>query len=115
MQATSDDAWSPRSSDFSCFSNSSHPSDADDELDDNMSQASGVERGGSISGGDGESESGRNSPSPSVYSYHSSVDGNMMLRDLHGRTFNNTSEVGRRWFLRSWKHRHADHSMDVCL
>ncbi|KIO29850.1 hypothetical protein M407DRAFT_69943 [Tulasnella calospora MUT 4182] len=53
-----------------------------------MSQAGSVEREESATDGG----SGRNSPSPSVYSYHSSVDGNVMLRDIHGRTFNNTSD-----------------------
>ncbi|KAG9029513.1 hypothetical protein FRB95_005234 [Tulasnella sp. JGI-2019a] len=34
-----------------------------------------------------------NSPTPSVYSYSSSVDGRAMLRDLHGRTLQSTSEA----------------------
>ncbi|KAG9048512.1 hypothetical protein FS837_012702 [Tulasnella sp. UAMH 9824] len=55
-----------------------------------MSRASILE--GEVSAGGGGSGSGRNSPSPSVYSYHSSVDGNVMLRDVHGRMFNNTSD-----------------------
>lgn len=102
MQGTYDDSWSPRSSDYSCTSGSSSRGDADDELDDDMSQADSVGRDvGSATG----SESGRASPSPSVYSYHSSVDGNVMLRDIHGRTFNNTSEVSRRWSLMCCKHR----------
>lgn len=92
MQRSNDDtAWSPRPSDVSSLSNSSHPSEADDELDSTMSGAATAEREESA-GGD---ESGRDSPSPSVYSYHSSVDGSVMLRDIHGRTFNNTSDVGR--------------------
>ncbi|KAG9048508.1 hypothetical protein FS837_012698 [Tulasnella sp. UAMH 9824] len=85
MQGVYNDIWSPPSSDFS---GSSHPSDADDELDDDMSRASIVEREESTNGG----ESGRDSPSPSVYSYHSSIDGKVMLRDIHGRMFNNTSD-----------------------
>ncbi|KAG8951596.1 hypothetical protein FRC04_005883 [Tulasnella sp. 424] len=36
------------------------------------------------------------SPTPSVarslYSYHSSVDGSVLLKDVHGRIFNNTTE-----------------------
>ncbi|KAG8912285.1 hypothetical protein FRC01_005177 [Tulasnella sp. 417] len=53
-----------------------------------MSRAGTVEREELFSDGG----SGRNSPSLSVYSYHSSVDGSTMLRDIHGRTFNNTSD-----------------------
>ncbi|KAG8894856.1 hypothetical protein FRC01_012703, partial [Tulasnella sp. 417] len=89
MQGPDNDIWSPRLSDETPWpSDSSHPSDADDELDVNMSQAGTAEREESAGGG----ESGRNSPSLSVYSYHSS-DANFMLRDIHGRTFNNTSDI----------------------
>ncbi|KIO29851.1 hypothetical protein M407DRAFT_21104 [Tulasnella calospora MUT 4182] len=70
MQGSYDDAWSPQASDFT---SSSHPS---------------AEREESA----GDSGSGRNSPSLSVYSYHSSVDGSAMLRNIHGRTFNNSSD-----------------------
>ncbi|KAG9048514.1 hypothetical protein FS837_012704 [Tulasnella sp. UAMH 9824] len=84
----SDAVRSPRSSEISCSSSLSHPSDAEDELDDAMSLTGTAEREESGRGG----ESGRNSPSPSVYSYSSSVDGNLRLRDIHGRTFNNTSD-----------------------
>lgn len=33
------------------------------------------------------------SPAPSVYSYASSLDRELILRDVHGRTLNNTSDV----------------------
>ncbi|KAG9048515.1 hypothetical protein FS837_012705 [Tulasnella sp. UAMH 9824] len=88
MHEANDDAWSPRPSDVSSYPSSSYASDADDELDDKMSRAGTSELDESTIG----SEGGRNSPSPSVYSYHSSVDGGIMLREIHGRTFNNTSE-----------------------
>ncbi|KAG9048516.1 hypothetical protein FS837_012706 [Tulasnella sp. UAMH 9824] len=88
MQGPDDDAWSPRPSDVSSYHSSSHPSDAEDELDYIMSRAGSAEREGSARA----AESGRNSPSLSVYSYHSSVDGGIMLREIHGRTFNNTSD-----------------------
>lgn len=89
MYGPDDDAWSPRPSDVSSYPSSSHASDADDELDDIMSQAGTAEREESSRG----SGSGRNSPSLSVYSYHSSIDGGALLREIHGRTFNNTSDV----------------------
>ncbi|KIJ35761.1 hypothetical protein M422DRAFT_261942 [Sphaerobolus stellatus SS14] len=37
--------------------------------------------------------SGRVSPAPSLYSFHSSIDGRTILRDLHGRILNNSNDV----------------------
>lgn len=65
----------------------------DDLQTDSMSD---VAMSASFTGID-ESSSGRVSPAPSdresLYSYMSSVDREFILKDVHGRVFNNTNEV----------------------
>lgn len=104
-----DSPFSPRRSDYSSYPTPSYQlgNDADDELDyegdhkepsyyKKMMYHSELFFGEQDSENTSEgSSSGRNSPAPSVYSYHSSIDGSVLLRDLHGRVLNSTSEVGR--------------------
>lgn len=99
-------SFSPRPSDYSSYPTPSHHpgDDADDELDDDDDRSERDHYNkmmfhselfyGEDSENTSESSSGRNSPAPSVYSYHSSIDGSALLRDLHGRVLNSTSEVG---------------------
>ncbi|KAG8998280.1 hypothetical protein FRB90_012341, partial [Tulasnella sp. 427] len=98
-----EDVLSPRS-EYSSYPTPAHQAgnDADDELDhdDDHSEAeyrktmiihSELFYGADDSDNNSET-TGRNSPAPSVYSYHSSIDGSLLLRDLHGRVLNSTSE-----------------------
>ena len=52
---------------------------------------------------------GRSSDNQSVYSYSSSIDRHLILKNIHGRTFNNTNEVRLLCLFR------CDHLlMDLC-
>jgi len=48
---------------------------------------------GSDESSDIDMGSGRVSPAPSLYSFHSSIDGRAILRDLHGRILNNSNDL----------------------
>ncbi|KAG9048510.1 hypothetical protein FS837_012700 [Tulasnella sp. UAMH 9824] len=101
-----DNPFSPRSSDYSSYPTPSYQpgNEADDELDyeddhKEPAQHKKMMYHSELFFGEQDSEntsegssSGRNSPAPSVYSYHSSIDGSVLLRDLHGRVINSTSE-----------------------
>lgn len=87
---------SPRPRDDVYFS-STHTSDADDELDgtsEDMTDGASTDindDSDSLSRGRGSSPT--RSVTHSVYSYHSSVDGGVLLKDFHGRVVNNTTDV----------------------
>ncbi|KAG8910890.1 hypothetical protein FRC01_006066, partial [Tulasnella sp. 417] len=74
---------------------SSHASDADDELgetSEDMTDGTGTDINDDIlSLGRGTSPAP--SLNPSLYSYRSSVDGNLLLKDLYGRVVNSTSQT----------------------
>lgn len=81
------------------YNSSPHASDADDELDDTSED---MTDGTNTDTNDDMSLNGASSPAPSMnpslYSYHSSVDGNVLLKDVYGRTMNNVSEVRSQYF-----------------
>ncbi|KAG9050551.1 hypothetical protein FS837_004408 [Tulasnella sp. UAMH 9824] len=77
-------------------SSSSHASDADDELGDaseDMTDGTDTDIGDESSLGRGTSPAP--SLDPSLYSYRSSVDGDILLKDLYGRVVNSTSQHSR--------------------
>ncbi|KAG9016617.1 hypothetical protein FRB90_002778 [Tulasnella sp. 427] len=92
MPASKDLRYDPLGVDDDAYYSPSHPSDADDELgEDSMSDGTYNDLNddfGSLSLG--RAASPTPSTSGSVYSYHSSVDGNVLLKDVHGRVLNNT-------------------------
>ena len=76
---------------------SSHPRDVDDELGETSEDMDDGTRSDLNDESDSSSLRRGTSPSPSitpsVYSYHSSVDGSVLLKNVHGRVLNNTVEV----------------------
>lgn len=74
-----------------------HTSDADDELDSTSEDMTDGTRTDINDDSDCLSHGRGSSPAPSitqsVYSYHSSLDGRVLLKDLHGRVVNNTVDV----------------------
>ncbi|KAG8904079.1 Eukaryotic peptide chain release factor GTP-binding subunit [Tulasnella sp. 403] len=82
-------------SSFSPRSSASYDSDSDISSSGNVpatpSDSERNEEGAPEEDDDAGTE-GRASPAPSVYSYASSVDRHLILREVHGRIFNNISE-----------------------
>lgn len=87
----------PRRLSGEAYYSSSHTSDADDEFDGASEDMTDGTCTDINDDSDSLSRSRGTSPTPSltqsVYSYRSSVDGGALLKDLHGRVVNNTTEA----------------------